>query len=121
MPIVRKVGDPSMKIGKLRHRVTLQEYISSKDSFGAEVENWSDMATVWASVEPLSGREYFAAQQVNAEISTKITIRYRAGIKPIMHVLCKGRIFGILSVLNTEEKNTELILMCKEVLDGGEV
>jgi SPP1 family predicted phage head-tail adaptor len=110
-----------MKIGKLRHRVRLQEYVISKDSFGAEVENWSDTATVWASIEPLSGREYFAAQQINAEVSTKITIRYRAGVKPTMRILFGGRIFEILSVINTEEKNRELILMCREVLEDGAV
>ena len=111
----------TMRIGKLRHRVILQEYISSKDSFGAEVETWSDIATVWASIEPLSGREYFAAQQINAEVSAKITIRYRASVKPTMRVLFEGRIFEILSVINTEEKKRELILMCREVLDDSEV
>lgn len=108
-----------MKIGKLRHRVTLQEYISSKDSFGAEIETWSDTATVWAGIEPLSGKEYFAAQQVNAEINTKIMIRYRAGVRSTMRVAFQNRLFEILSVINTEEKNQELILMCREVLDDG--
>lgn len=110
-----------MKIGKLRHRVTLQEYVSLKDSFGAEIEAWSDKATVWASIEPLSGREYFAARQMNAEVNTKITIRYRTGVKPTMRILFAGRVFEILSVINTEEKNRELILMCKEELEGGKV
>lgn len=110
-----------MKIGKLRHRITLQEYTSSRDSFGAEVETWSDTATVWASIEPLSGREYFAAQQVNAEISTKITLRYRSSVKPTMRVLYEGRVYEILSVINAGERNRELILICKEVPGSGEV
>lgn len=110
-----------MKIGKLRHRVTLQESISSKDSFGAEIETWSDTATVWASIEPLSGKEYFAAQQVNAEINTKITIRYRAGVQSTMRLAFQNRQFDILSVINTEEKKLELILMCREVLVDGQV
>lgn len=108
-----------MKIGKLRHRITLQEYIATRDSFGAEVEAWVDIGTVWASIEPLSGREFFAAQQVNAEVSTKITLRYRTGIKPEMRVLFAGRVFEIVSVINLEEKNIQLVLMCEEVLSSG--
>ena len=107
-----------MKIGKLRHRVTLQEHISTRDSFGAEKEAWIDTAKVWASVEPLSGKEYFAAQQINAEVNIKVTIRYRPLIHPRMRVLFGVRVFEILSVLNIEEKNIQLVLMCKEVLDG---
>lgn len=110
-----------MEIGKLRHRVTLQESAAVRDSFGAEVETWTDITTLWASVEPLSGREYFAAQQVNTEISTKITLRYRAGIKPEMQILFASRVFEILSVVNPEEKNTQLVLMCKEVPDNGSI
>lgn len=111
----------SMQIAKLRHRIVLQEHISSRDSFGAELKTWSDKSKVWASIEPLSGKEYFAVQQVNAEVNTKITIRYRTGIKPTMRVLFEGRVFEILSILNTEEKNIQLVLMCKEVLDSGQV
>ncbi|MDW7651312.1 MAG: phage head closure protein, partial [Bacillota bacterium] len=84
-----------------------------------EVEAWVDIGTVWASIEPLSGREFFAAQQVNAEVSTKITLRYKAGIKPEMRVLFAGRVFEILSVINLEEKNIQFVLMCKEVLGSG--
>jgi len=121
LPTAKKAGDQSVKIGELRNRITLQEYTISKDSFGAETETWSDVAQVWASIEPLSGREYFAAQQINAQISTKVTIRYRAGIKPTMRVLFGNRVYGILSVINTGEKNRELILMCKEVLENGQI
>lgn len=103
-----------MKIGKLRHRITLQECIASRDSFGAEVLTWVDIATVWASVSPLSGKEYFAAHQINAEVTTKITIRYRPGVTPKMRVLFNSRCFEILSVLSFEERGIELVLMCKE-------
>ena len=108
-----------MKIGKLRHKITIQEYTASRDSFGAEVEGWSDKASVFASVTPMSGKEYFASQQLNAEVTTKITIRYLAGITPKMRVMFGNRIFEILSVLNFEERKIELNLMCKESVPDG--
>jgi SPP1 family predicted phage head-tail adaptor len=103
-------------IGKLRHRITLQKYVSSKDSYGAENKVWSDLANVWASIEPISGKEYFAAQQVNAEVSTKIIIRYRKDVEPKMKIKYMGRYFEILSVIHTKEQKKELQLMCKELI-----
>lgn len=103
-----------MNFSKLRHRITLQERVASKDSFGAEMETWKDISTVWAMVEPLSGREYFAAQQVNAEVTTKVTIRYIKSIKPEMRVVFEDRVFDILSVICVDERKVEMQLMCKE-------
>lgn len=105
-----------MDIGKLRHRITLQEYTTTKDSYGAEIESWADKVSVFASIEPLSGREYFKAQQINAEVTTSITIRYISGVLPKMRIRLSDRYFEILSVINPEEKNRELRLMCREVL-----
>ena len=50
-----------MKIGKLRHKVTIQEYTATRDSFGAEVQAWVDKASVFAGITPVSGKEYFTA------------------------------------------------------------
>ncbi len=108
-----------MKIGKLRHKITIQEYIATRDSFGAEVQTWTDKASAFASITPVSGKEYFATQQWNAEVTTKITMRYLQGITPKMRVLFGSRIFEILSVLNFEERNIELNLMCKEAVPDG--
>lgn len=65
---------------------------------------------------PLNGREYFAAQQINAEVSTKIVIRYLKGVEPTMRVNFKDRYFEILSVIHMAERKKELQLMCKEVV-----
>ena len=108
-----------MKIGKLQRRITIQEYVTARDSFGAEVPTWVDVATVWASVTPVSGKEYFASAQVNAEATTKITMRYLAGITPKMRVVFEARTFEIISLLNFEERNIELNLMCKERVEDG--
>jgi SPP1 family predicted phage head-tail adaptor len=108
-----------MRIGKLRHKITIQEYSAARDSFGAETEGWNDKASVFASITPISGKEYFASQQLNAEVTTKITIRYLEGITPKMRVVFGDRIFEIVSVLNFEERNVELNLMCKESVPNG--
>lgn len=103
-----------MSIGDLRHRITIQKYVATRDSFGGEIQTWQDVAKVWASIEPISGKEYFSSQQVNAEVNTRITIRHLEVITPKMRVVFKDRSFDILSVINIKEKKKELHLMCKE-------
>ena len=104
-----------MKIGRLRHRIVIEESIAGRDNFGAEVYEWIQFAKVWADVSPVSGREFASFKQINSEITTKITIRYLAGVTAEMRVLFDNRIFEINSIINPEEKNISLLLMCKEV------
>lgn len=113
-----------MRAGDLRHRVTFQSRSVSADSFGAQSEQWRDVATVWADVSPLSGRELFAAQAVNVEISHSVTIRYQAqfaGPKAVaaMRILYGNRIFNIHSSMDTDERHRELKMTCSEGLNNG--
>lgn len=105
-----------MRAGELRHRVTIQQKTFSRDSYGGETITWTDVATVWAAVEPISGREYFTAQQTQAEVTTRIRIRHRAGITPVMRVLWGTRLYDIISVIEVKERNREIHLMCQEVV-----
>lgn len=107
-----------MKIGKLRHRITLQKQVNKPNDYGAVVPTWKNVATVWADVSPISGREYFSAQQVQSEVTTQIWMRYLAGVIPTMRVKFGKRYLEIVSVMNTQERNVSLQLMCKEVVDG---
>lgn len=108
------MAKPLLSIGRLRHRVTIQDYTSSRDSFGAETKEWNDFAIVSASVEPLSGKELFAAQQLHAETTTMIVMRYCEGLNTSMRVLFKSKEYDILHVSNKEERDIAMYLLCKE-------
>lgn len=104
-----------MNPGKLRHRVTLQEYKEVLDQYGTPIDQgWQDVATVWASVEPIQGREYIQLQNTQSELTTRVRIRYRQGITPAIRVLYGTRVFDIQSVIDFEERHIELQLMCIE-------
>ena len=66
-----------MKAGKLDRRVQIKVKTATRDSFGAEILTYSTLATVWAEVTPISGREYFSAAQFVPEASLKIRMRFR--------------------------------------------
>ena len=101
-------------IGKLRHQVEILRPIITQDALGQEVENLELQRTVWASIEPLSGKEYFSAKQVNSEINVKITIRYIESILSQWVVQFGQRVFNIESIINFEERNKYLQLLCSE-------
>lgn len=106
-----------MNAGELRHRVTFQKLVKTQDSFGQPIEQWDDVVPVWVSIEPLVGKQYFAAETVNSEVTHKIKMRYRKGITPDMRCVFKTRIFEIISPpINFKERNVELQIMCKEVV-----
>lgn len=105
----------SLEAGRLDKRVTLQAHGITQDANGTPVEGWSDVATVWAAVEPLSGREFFAAAQVQAEQMQRITIRYRTGVTTAMRVTWAGRVFDITAVIDWRERHEALQLMCREL------
>ena len=105
-----------MQAGLLRHRVTIQQRETSKDAYGQDVITWSDLATVWARVSPLQGREYLTARQAVAvaEVTTRITARNRSDVTPDMRVVFGAHTYQIRSVIRPEERNIEMQLMCSE-------
>ena len=76
--------------GALDQRITLQQRSTSVDALGQGVETWIDVATVWASAQPLRGREFFAAGAMQSEASVRFRIRYRAGVTGAMRVLWRS-------------------------------
>lgn len=106
-----------MDIGKLKHRITFQELSNSKNEYGEPIEEWLDIKTVWAEIKPVSGSQFFAAKQINTEISHNVYIRYRKGLSPSMRIKFKERIFEILYIMNVNENNTLMQIYCKELVE----
>lgn len=108
-----------MQSGKLRHLVTIQQFAPVQNATGEPVKTWSDVVSVYGRVEPLSGREFFQGQQFNSEIRAVIKVRYCTGISTRMRALYAGRIYNIEAVINTDERDRELQLVCSEGLNDG--
>lgn len=69
-----------MKSGKLDRRVTIKSRVETQNSFGEAVISYTNLATVWAEVNPLSGREVFSAAQTYPQDSLKVKIRHRTDV-----------------------------------------
>ncbi len=105
-----------MRSGQLRHRISLQSKVATRDTYGAETITWKTENTVWGSIEPLNSREFFQAQQMQSDVTHKVKLRYYAGLRPDWRIKFGTRIFDIQSVMNPEERNIEWTLLAKEFL-----
>ena len=104
-----------MKAGRLRHFVTLQQRSEVRDAVGGTAPSWSSFADVWAEVKPVSAREILAGK-VLAEVSHQVTIRFLVGVKPSFRLIHDGRVLEVQTVINVDERDQLLQLLCREVV-----
>lgn len=108
-----------MNPGKLNKRVILQSFQTVKDEEGIPTQQWSNTMSLYASVEPLTGREYWLAASTESQNSLKITVRYKKGISSDMRLVYNAKNYDIKSVIDPNEAHKELVLMCVEVQNGN--
>jgi SPP1 family predicted phage head-tail adaptor len=113
-----------MRAGMLRHRVTVQERTATRDALGGASLDWTDRATVWADVSPLSGRERLAADAGRAQIDHIVTIRYQVQFAdPVAmarrRLLYNGRILTITASRDVDERHFDIELSCTEGMNEG--
>ena len=125
----------SIEAGRLRHRVRLERLDYLYDSNGNAVQDpvtgetpreWQEVATVWAEIAPISGREFLMSQAVQSQVTARLTIRHRDDINASMRALHlrKGRpdvIYNIRAVLPDVESGLEYqTLMCSQGTGNGQ-
>lgn len=105
-----------MRSGNRRHAIVIEQPTESVGAGGENNETWALIANTRASIEPLSGRELFAAQQVHAEISTRITFRWREGVNETCRIRTAApqdvALYGILAVLPDKSLRREITCLC---------
>jgi len=113
MNLIKK-DNTKVNAGKLRCRVIIQIIQKVPDGYGSFIETWTDQDTVYAAIIPLRGVELLAAQKEQSEITTKIIIRYRSKFLADYRFKYGNRYFYVETIINPEERNRSLELMCRE-------
>jgi SPP1 family predicted phage head-tail adaptor len=106
-------------IGALDQRVTLQSRSVVVDAVGQETITWADVATVWAQVEQLRGRELFAAAGTVYEGTTRIRIRYRSDVAATWRAVWGAMRMDIVSVIAVGGRNDMTEMLCLENVKDG--
>ena len=88
-----------MRAGAVDRRLELRHRVLTKNAYGEDVVSWPfAYATVWARKLDIRGREFFAAQQVNAELTTRFHIRHRTDVVNTDRAFLDGTEYNISQV-----------------------
>jgi len=114
LPTIVSTGVQYTPAGAMVDEIALLTPSPTRDSetgeFGAPVE----FVTLFAAVSALTGRELEKAQQLVAEVTHSVNLCYLPGVNSAMTVFFRSRIFEILAVLDPDERQIELRLLCRE-------
>ena len=110
-----------MKAGRLRHRITIQEFAAVNTGEATE-EQWADFATnVPAEWIPANGRELAAANSTSSSFGGKWRIRYgnSVGVTGAMRVVHDGLNYNLTSDPIPDETLRDAVLLpCEAGIRG---
>ena len=110
-----------VRVGDLKHRVTLQKQSTTADGYGWTVGTYSDVKDVWTKITPLSAYERMRAEQLQSHITHKVLLRWQnelgSGSEELAHgyrILYGSRVFVIHGVIKVDEEEWYYNLQCEE-------
>ena len=103
-----------MRIGDLSRRIELQSPVDVSDGMGGVTRAWNLEGIVWAAIWPVSATERIQANAPTLVISHRVRIRYRSDIKPDWRIKYGNRFLSVVSIINSNEADRQLDLMCRE-------
>lgn len=106
-----------MQAGRLRSRVQLQEPVMESDPDGFErVTGYATIATVWAEVRPLSGKNLILARTAGEKVDAEITIRYRVDVTSQWRVVDGTHTYEMTGPpVDRENRKRSLTMLVREV------
>jgi SPP1 family predicted phage head-tail adaptor len=103
------------RIGRLRHRLTLEASSRIDDGGGGAVSTWEELAELWGAVEAVGGKEAVAADRVSGHAGYQIIIRYRDDVVPAMRFRRGAEAFDILAALDKDGRRRFLVCQCERL------
>lgn len=104
------------RIADLRHQILIREKQLVDDGYGGQTETLVTIHDTWAAIWPVSAKEARESMRTESNVTHNIRIRYRTGITHAMIVVFGTRTFEIKGIVNIEERNILLDLVCNERL-----
>lgn len=104
----------TIRAGKLRDQVEIQQAIEVKDGQGGRSTTWSTIETVWAHVRHAREMEKFNAGRLGSVITHVITMRWTPNITEDRQLLFGARELQVVSVNNVDERGCVAIVQALE-------
>lgn len=106
-----------IKCGEFRHSIAIQAATEIAGPLGEPAQTWATAITVRGSIAPLRGSEKVQGDQVTAEATHMVKMRYNSTVTPAHRLLFGSRIFDINHIANIDELNKLLEITCTEAVD----
>ena len=104
-----------LQAGRLNHRITIQTPVQTMDALNSPVSTWTDVITVWASIYPVLGYVTIRNEKLREDVTHMVRIRYRT-VLPSYRIKYGTRYFDIKYILDIEEANIYMDLLCRETV-----
>jgi SPP1 family predicted phage head-tail adaptor len=110
----------TIRAGRLRNPVSIQQRTTATDSEGNSTTTWQTVGRTFAEIQPLSTQERLQAAQLEQDLTHTVLLRYADSLYPgvVNHearlVLDANRVLDIRTVVNVDESNRVLQLSCYE-------
>lgn len=106
-----------IKPGEYRQKIQFLKKSNLRDKYGEPIEGWEPLNTrmIPAKIQPILGNEYFTALTTDTKIEAKIECRYIRGIDNEMRVLHNDNTYEILSLIDVDTANVQLLIYVKLV------
>jgi len=98
----------------MRARLALQRPLTADDGAGGLTTTWQDVTALWAAIRPLRGSEGHWLDAPAGSLTSEVTIRWRAGVRPDMRLVGDGRVFDIRAVFDPDGRRRRLVCHCLE-------
>jgi SPP1 family predicted phage head-tail adaptor len=108
-----------MSCGGLKCKITIEQQSTTQNTYGEYPNSWTTFGTAWAEVitmNTFANREAVTANQEHSRIDVKFRIRYLSGTLPKMRVSFNSAYYDIKAVININEENRFMWLMCEKVV-----
>lgn len=108
----------STDTGKLNQRITFQKRGHYSDEIGNQLAGLSDFYSCWASVQGVSGREYWAAREQHEENTLSFKVRFCRKLAEInktdYFIKYKNRIYDITDINNLQASDSIFLIKAVE-------
>lgn len=110
----------TLHAGELRHRIAIEQLVDETDTDGDVVQDpetgeivqeWVEVAKVWAKKVPSSVREFVESSAKQSEVLGRFVIRYRAGITAGMRIVHGTEQFNILGAFADPDSGLEYLTL----------
>lgn len=103
--------------GQMNRRLVLEAPVETDDGTGGATRSFNAIATLWASVTPVSAQEEIEAARLGARVTHRIGIRFSSDITTRHRLRDGGAVYRIVSLRDRGGRRRFLDISAEQRID----